>query len=161
MPGGPLAILGPDDLSNLSVGYRLKVEFGFSFRAWFTECTGLSAQREVLAVEEGGINDRVHQLPKRIKYTPVVLRRGLGDNRLWYWFEKGMYDGSVLRVHISIFIFNSDYSMMKTWLLFSAFPTHWTGPDLKTNSNQIAVESLELVHEGMTTTEWLPTLMSA
>jgi phage tail-like protein len=143
------------------VGYRLKVEFGVSFKAWFTECTGLSAQREVLTLAEGGINHKVHQLPKRVTYTPVVLRRGLGDNQLWSWFEQGLYDACVLRRHVTIFLFNTDYSRMRTWELLNAFPTKWNGPDLKTDSNQIAIESLELVHEGMKVGEWQPASVSA
>ena len=44
---------------------------------------------------------------------------------------------------------------MKQWSLAGCFPVKWQGPDLKTDSNAVAIETLELVHQGMTVTDWI------
>ena len=134
--------------------FRFSVELGNTFVAWFTECSGLSVERTVVPYEEGGVNTYVHQLPDRIKYTSVTLKRGIADDVLWAWFQEGLYDGKVRRENVSILLFNTDRSKTRRWNLVRAYPTKWTGPDLRSGDNGVAVETLQIVHEGMTMTDW-------
>ncbi len=163
--GGPLAVPGVDDLRYLTVGYRLQVTFSNSFtdqqgqavssvKAWFTEISGLSADRDVQEVPEGGVNDHLTILPKGVKYGRVTLRRGIGDLRLWTWFAQGLYDCKVQRQTVTITMFNNNFSEMKQFTLKEAFPVKWSGPELKTDTNQVAVEILEFVHHGMAVADW-------
>jgi phage tail-like protein len=146
--------LAPEsDLAPIA-GFRFGVEIGGTTVAWFTECSGLGVERTVYPHEEGGVNTHVHQLPDRLKYTSVSLKRGIADASLWEWFQEGIYDGKVRRENVTILLFNTDRSKAKRWNLSRAFPTKWTGPDLKTGDNNAAIETLELVHEGMTITDW-------
>lgn len=142
------------DAINPVAGFRFGIELGGKKVAWFTECSGLGVERSVFSYEEGGANDCVHQLPDRIKYTPIVLKRGIADGVLWEWFQEGIYDGKVKRQPVSILLYNVDRSKVKRWNLRDAFPVKWNGPELRTDSNDIAVESLELVHHGMEMTGW-------
>jgi len=135
-------------------GFRLGVEIGGETVAWFTECGGLSVGRTVFPYEEGGINTHVHQLPDRIKYTAVTLKRGIADGTLWDWFQEGLYDGKVRRENVSILLYSTDRAKVKRWNLARAYPTQWTGPDLRTGDNNVAIETLRIVHEGMTVTDW-------
>lgn len=90
------------------VKFRFAVQIKGQTVGWFTECSGLSVERETVPRPEGGTNDFVHQLPGRVKQSRVTLKRGLADNALWKWFEKGLYDGKVERYNISIILYNSD-----------------------------------------------------
>ncbi len=159
MPADPPVILERGDMPHIVVGYRIKVTIGTSgpANAWFTEISGLTAEREVFPYEEGGVNDHVHHLPKGVKYGRVTLRRGVGDQALWDWFcgdKTGLYTAKVLRQDVTIVLFSSDYTSHKQWKLKKAFPVKWTGPELKADSNQIAIEAIEFVHEGYEIDDW-------
>ena len=136
------------------VGFRFGVEIAGIIEAWFTECSGLSVERETLPVEEGGVNDYVHKLPDRIKYTTVTLKRGVAENALWDWFSQGLYDGKVERKNVSIVLYNNDRSQARRFNLVNAYPTRWQAGEMRTEGNQAFVETLEIVHHGLTITAW-------
>ena len=135
-------------------GHRFGIEIEGIIQGWFTDCGGLTIERKIESHREGGVNDYVHHLPGRVEYTNVTLKRGVADNALWDWFQKGLYDGKVERRGVSIILYNQDYSKAKRWNLRDAYPVKWTGPELRTDNNQAAVETLELVHHGMEMTDW-------
>ena len=87
----------PTDFPEPAADFRLRVEIANVWVAWFTECSGLGAERETLPVPEGGVNDHVHELPKGVKYPRVSLKRGLADEQLWSWFQEGLYDCKIVR----------------------------------------------------------------
>ncbi len=136
------------------VKFRFAVQINGVTVGWFTECSGLSVERETVSHTEGGTNDYVHQLPGRVKQSRVTLKRGLADNALWSWFEKGLYDGKVERHNISIILYNSDLTKKKQWDLANAYPVKWSGPDFQSDSNQATIETVELVHHGLKMIDW-------
>jgi phage tail-like protein len=142
--------------------------------AQFDECSGLSMEREVKEVREGGTNDFEWLLPGQIKYGPVTLKRGITYNReLWRWFRWGMLDGQVWGVHtvpgasmaisllkmagvivpqgthMSIILGTVDGKKARHWDLIGAMPVKWTGPSMQAGSDQVAVEELEIRHQGI------------
>jgi len=144
----------PDGFPEPAGDFRLRVEIAGAWAGWFTECSGLGAERETLPVAEGGVNDHVHQLPKGVKHSRVTLKRGLADEQLWNWFVEGLYDLKIKRQNVTIALFSTDFSQVKKWDLAEAYPVKWTGPGLKTDGNQVAVEMLELVHNGLRMQAW-------
>jgi len=116
--------------------------------AQFSECGGLALEREVIPYEEGGVNDYVHHLPGRLKRANITLKRGIADVALWTWFRKGMYDGSVQRLQVTILLYKADGTPFNAWHLPDAYPIGWTGPDLKTGENQVAVETITIGQGG-------------
>ena len=146
--------LAAEDALAPVAGFRFGVEIGGEMVAWFTECSGLGVERTVYPYEEGGVNTHVHQLPDRLKYTGVSLKRGIADASLWEWFQEGIYDGKVRRENVTILLFNTERTKAKRWNLTRAYPTKWTGPELRAGDNNAAIETLELVHEGMAVTDW-------
>lgn len=139
------------------IKFRFAVKIKDVTVGWFTECAGLSVERETVSHAEGGINDYVHQLPGRVKQSRITLKRGLADNALWDWFQAGLYDGKVERHNISIILYNSNLTQKKQWDLDNAFPVKWTGPDFQSDSNQTSVETLEIVHHGLKMIDWANT----
>jgi phage tail-like protein len=132
------------DPADLIAKFRFGVEIQGVVVGWFTECGELSLEREVIPLKEGGVNDYVHQLPSRVSYSAITLKRGLADNVLWDWFQKGLYDGKVELHNVSIVLYGGDRAETRRWNLVDAYPVKWTGPELKGDSDDLAVETLEI-----------------
>lgn len=143
------------------LAYKYYIQIEGVVVAEFLECSGLNAEREIKTYAEGGVNDFVHQLPGRMKYTNIVLKRGFTYSReLWRWFSTGLYNAQVLRLNLSIVLGNAEGLTVKHWDVLSAFPAKYTGPNFKSDSTQAAVETVELAHHGLNMTTEIMTPMS-
>ncbi len=115
----------------------------------FAECSGLQAEISLEEVEEGGLNEYTHKLPKGTKYTNLTLKKGIIDkDDLWKWFQDAV-NGKITRKNGYIALRNTKGEEKIRWKFIKAFPVKWTGPDLKGDSTTIAVETLELAHNGI------------
>ena len=131
------------------LGLRFWLQLGQVEIAGFKECTGLKIETEVFEYPEGGLNTYTHKLPVRAKYTNITLKRGLDETQdLFQWYVKAM-NGQIKRQNISIIVYDSLGNQVQKWDLQRAFPCKWTGPDLKTDAGAIAIETLEIAHEGL------------
>lgn len=129
--------------------YRFMVEIDGMLVAGFTEVSGLALETEYEEVTEGGVNHFTHRLPKRTKTQPLVLKRGLTiTNALWDWYAD-VVDGFVERKSGSVILFNELEFEVRRWNFYDAYPYKWSGPDLNASSSAVAIESLELVHNGL------------
>lgn len=116
-----------------------------------SEVSGLQIEIETENYREGGVNNFVHSFQKGIKYQPLVLKRGVTDpDFLWYWYTN-VRKGVIKRKNVAIILMDSTgtYTHIRTWTFENAYPIKWTGPALKADSNTIAFESIELVHQGI------------
>jgi phage tail-like protein len=116
----------------------------------FRECTGLAAEIECKDYNEGGVNDYVHKLPTRMKYPNLVLKRGVTyEDALLKWLWSVQRE--LVRGNVTIQLMGPDLDRegVRTWVFSNAFPVKWTGPNLNAGSNQIATETLEIVHTGL------------
>ncbi len=146
----PVATVGPKLRTDPVLGFGFAILMMKFIRGWFTECSGLTIEREVKDQIEGGVNDYVHQLPGRVKQNRITLKHGLAGSELWDWFQKGLYDGNVERHNISIILYSPTLGVNKWWDVKDAYPVKWSGPTLNTGGNDVMVEALELVHHGLT-----------
>ena len=136
-------------------GFRFAVSVqGKEIKGWFTECSGLTISRKLEPQPEGGVNNFVHQLPGRIEQSRVTLKHGLAGNELWDWFQEGLYDGNVTRKTVTIKLYSTDLKQFREWTLDQAYPVKWTGPTLNSANNEVAIETLELVHHGLQMKDW-------
>jgi phage tail-like protein len=160
--------------SDVSPAWKFYVEVLGVFVAEFQECSGLGMERELEEVTEGGTNDFIWLLPKHIKHSTIVLKKGITYNReLWRWFRWGQFDGQVwgfstipgasmaisllkrlgivvpMGTSVSIVLGTVDGKVAKHWDLIGAIPVKWTGPDMKADSNEAAIETLEIRHQGI------------
>lgn len=134
--------------------FKFWVEMKSIVVAEFKECSGLRLERSVEPVEEGGVNDRVHQLPGRNKYSNIVLKYGvMQTDELWKWYQEGLLDGKVKRINFTILLRNVKGEVVKRWSVEDAFPVKWEGPSLNVEGNQVAIETLEIVHHGLKLSE--------
>jgi phage tail-like protein len=116
----------------------------------FCEVTGLSGELEVLAHPEGGQNAFVHQLPVRHTWGRLTLKKGVVlDRILWDWFDKGLTGSLGARRDGSVSLLDPDGQLAITWGFRAALAAKWTGPELSAREGGIAIESLEIVHQGL------------
>jgi len=131
-----------------ATGFRFAVKVEGVVTGWFVKCSGLTVEREPIPYKEGGVNDYVHQLPGPITQARITLEHGLADNKLWDWFQEGLYDGKVKCRHVSVILYNPDLTQNKQWDLDNAYPLKWTGPDFQSDTDQVAIETLEIASGG-------------
>jgi phage tail-like protein len=116
----------------------------------FSEVTGLGADLEVLAHPEGGRNDYVHQLPVRHTYPKIVLSRGMvRDPGLFFWYQAGLTQSIGARRDGAIILLTASGMPALGWIFRGGLAAGWKGPQLKGGENAVAVESIEIAHEGL------------
>jgi phage tail-like protein len=130
--------------------YNFRVEIDGVTVARFRECRGLSSETDVITYREGG-DALIRQLPGLTKYSPITLTRGIVDDRsLWEWRKK-VVDGDVDRRNGSIILLAANGTEIARWSFQNGWPSKWHGPDLNAQSSDVAIETLEIVHERL---EW-------
>jgi len=115
----------------------------------FAECGGLSVEYDILPYEEGGQNAFVHKLRGRAKHPNLTLKRGVtNENALMAWFFA--CKDRAKRKDITLTMLGPDGQPVRQWGFAGAYPSKWTGPTFNAGSNNVATESLEIVHQGFT-----------
>ena len=116
----------------------------------FQEVKGLGADLEVMAYPEGGVNDFVHQLPVRHSWGRISLRRGLvRDPGLWQWYSAGLALSLGARRDGSILLMTPKGTPAMAWNFRAGLAVKWTGPDLSAMQSAVAIEGLEIAHQGL------------
>ena len=116
----------------------------------FNEVTGLTVEVEIEEYREGGLNAYVHKLAGPARYpNNLVLKHGLTDSdTLWNWHQD-VASGNIQRRNGSIILLDSAGEEQWRWNFVDAYPVRWVGPDLRAGSAEVAIETLELVHRGL------------
>jgi len=115
---------------------------------YFTEISGLSAEVEFMTYPEGGNNNFSHHLPTRVKYPNLVLKRGMTTKSdLQKWFQKSHVGAD--RTGIQLSMLDEGGERLRTWSFTNAFPIKWTGPNFNVAQSTLAVEAIEIAHEGI------------
>ena len=118
----------------------------------FTEISGLSMETEVIEYREGSSpQNSTIKMPGLQKFGNVVLKRGIvaNDNDFFLWANTAQ-GGQVERRDVTISLLNANHEPVRTWKLKSAWPCKIQAGDLKAQGNEVAIETIELVHEGLT-----------
>jgi len=116
----------------------------------FAECTGLEATMEPKTIKEGGRNWGAAQRMGNISFSTVVLKRGLTQtDDLWAWFNLVGEGAYAQRLNVSITLFDQSGKGVFSWILLKAMPIKFKAPDLNAKNNEVAIEELHLVHEGL------------
>lgn len=132
------------------LGFRFLVEIEGMEVGGFSEVSGLQVEVEVEDYREGGCNEFVHKLVGSTRYPAnLTLKHGLMDaTKLWDWHQK-VRNGQIERKNGSILLMDSAGSEVCRWNFTAAHPVRWSGPDLRANTADVALESIELVHCGL------------
>jgi phage tail-like protein len=117
----------------------------------FSECSGLTAEGDAVDYREGtDFQPNVRKLVGLRKYTNITLKRGYTqDKSLWAW-HVNIVNGIPDRRNVTIVLMNEQRQPMLRWHAENAWLNKIEAPSLKASGNEVAMESVELIHEGLT-----------
>ncbi len=133
------------------VGFHFGVEVQGVITGYFTECSGLGSEQEIVehkVITETG-QEVVMKLPGRLKWENITLKRGITSSMdIWNW-RKQVEDGNVdaARHNGSVIMYNQQLAPVARWNFENAWPVKVSGPQPKADSNEIGVEELTIAHE--------------
>lgn len=118
--------------------------------AGFSEVSGLSSETAIIEYREGSDKrNSARKLPGLTKFSNIVLKRGITtDLVLWNW-RKAIVNGVADRRSGAIILLNSEHQPMLRVKFVRGWPSKWEGPVLNAKGNEIAIETLEIAHEGL------------
>ena len=118
----------------------------------FQEVSGLDVQSEEIKYRHGDSPEfSVIKMPGMKKVGNVTMKKGTfkSDNKFWDWFNQ-IKMNTIKRVPVTISLLDEAGKPTMVWTLANAWPAKITGTDLKSDGNEVAVESIEIAHEGLT-----------
>jgi phage tail-like protein len=116
----------------------------------FSEVSGLTTDTNIIEYREGNESvGTVRKLPGLMKYNNIVLKRGWTANtKLWEWRKK-VIDGKTQRTHGAIILLDESRAEALRWNFTQGWPSKWEGPALNAKTSEVAIETLEIAHEGL------------
>ena len=131
--------------------FHFSVEWAPGTRIGFTEVTGLTMESDVIEYREGS-SPLFHKIkqPGLQKLTNITCKRGMfqGDIEFNEWMDT-ISMNTVERRDVTIKLLNENHEPVMTWRALRAWPLKVEGPGLKASGNEVAIESIELAHEGL------------
>jgi phage tail-like protein len=128
--------------------FKFRVEIDGLIVAAFSEVSGLESETTVVEYRTGA-DHVMRKLPGLTKYPNIVLKRGITDDmELWNW-RKRIVDGNPDRRNGSIVLQDDQGQDKVRWNFYDGWPCKYDGPNLNAKSNDVAIETLELAHEGL------------
>lgn len=136
---------------NIYRAYNFILDLGGGTVGYFTEVNFMGIKVPYFEYREGGAGPAVRKLPGRVSYSDIELKWGLTEStEMWDWLMSAI-KGEVVRKNISIILRDTDGQKEVTrWDLENAWPCCWTGTQLNALSNEAAIETLCITHEGLT-----------
>ena len=130
--------------------FRFMVEIDDKNVASFSDVSGLGSEIEFEEFKEGGVNEFAYKLLKSVKYSNLVLKRGMIDSDyLFNWYKK-ILEGKFEARKVEIILKDpKEGNDLKSWSFKNAYPVKWVVSDLNAQGNSILIETLELAHQGM------------
>lgn len=131
--------------------FHFEVKFG-SGVVLFQEVSGLDAEAEVIEYRAGSSKEfSTVKMPGLKKYGNVTMKKGVfkSDNKFWDWFNQ-IKMNTIKRETVTISLLDESGAATMVWTLTNAWPTKISGTDLKSDDNEVAVETIEIAHEGLT-----------
>jgi phage tail-like protein len=120
-----------------------------SAQAGFSECTGLDSALQVEEYREGGDNAVTRKFPTRASSGNLKLRRGVvKDDALWQW-HLSYLQGRGKRRDGTVILQDSLQRPVRVWHFVRGMPVKWSGPAMHAMQGQVAIEELEIAHEGL------------
>jgi phage tail-like protein len=130
--------------------FHFTVQWGGT-RIGFSEVTGLTQENQAIEYRDGSFPEYSSiKMPGLRKFTNIVLKRGVikSDNEFLLWLSTVKLN-KVERRDLIISLLNENHEPVMTWKAHNAFPVKSEGPQLKASGNEVAIESIEVAHEGL------------
>jgi len=131
--------------------FHFQVEWGGT-RIGFTEVSGLTVELQTIDYREGNaLEYQVTKMPGIPQYSNITLKRGVfrSDNEFFQWLNTVKLN-NIERRDLTISLLDEEHNPIVVWKIKEAFPCKVEGPSLNSTGNEVAMESIELCHEGLT-----------
>lgn len=132
------------------VKFHFQVDWGGT-KIGFTEVSGLDVETEVVEYREGASPEYSKiKMPGMQKFSNITLKRGTfkSDNEFYQWWNTVKLN-TIERRDITIKLLNEEHEPVVVWKVKNAWPSKIQSTDLKADGNEVAIESMEIVHEGL------------
>lgn len=133
--------------------FRFRVEVEGIQQAGFSEVSGFDASLSVIEYREGNEVITPRKMPGLAKYGNITLKWGVTDSLDMYNWMAESIQGKIARKTVTIIAINEEGADVATWQVIEAWPSKYSAPGFNGSGNEVAIESLELAHEGMTRTK--------
>lgn len=130
--------------------FHFKVEWGGK-NVGFSEASGLTQELQLIEYRDGNSPDySTIKMPGLHKYNNITLKRGIAksDNDFFKWLNTVKLN-TIERRDLTISLLNESHEPVMVWKAHNAFPVKVEGPGLKSSGNEVAIESIEIAHEGL------------
>lgn len=115
----------------------------------FSECGGLEMSMQPEEYKEGGNNSHILKFPSRVTWSNITLKKGVGSGTaLWDW-HYGFAEGKGKRRDGIIVLLTDLHAPNNVWHFRRGLPVKYTGPALNAMQNNVAIEAIEIAHEGI------------
>lgn len=134
------------------VSFSFYVDIQGTVVGTFRECSGMGSETELVEAKESDKGKLVYmKIPGALKWENISLKRGITDSMdIWKWrkqVEQGDVKGA--RKNGSIIMYDQTNSEIARWNFISGWPRKVSGPNFNAQNNEIGIEELEIVHEGI------------
>jgi len=132
-------------------GFRFKVQIDGITKAGFREASGLDAANDAVDYRDGDEPTRLRKLAGLQKFSNITLKRGITtDQDLWKW-RSTIMDGKIKdnSKNGQIIVLDDEGNEAAEWTFTDGWPTKWTGPTFNATANEVAIDTLEITHEGL------------
>ncbi|MCX6006834.1 MAG: phage tail protein [Chloroflexi bacterium] len=135
------------------VSFSFFVEIQGQLTGTFRECSGLGSETELIEAKEVIAKGKIKymKIPGALKWDNISLKRGITDSmEIWNW-RKQVEQGDVNRARKdgSIIMYDQTNTEIARWNFKDGWPRKVSGPTFNAQNNDIGVEELEIVHEGI------------
>ncbi|HYR11132.1 MAG TPA: phage tail protein [Longimicrobium sp.] len=134
-----------DPLRNM----RFRLEIDGITQAGFSEVSGFDITVDPIDYREGNEPTHVRKLPGLTKYGNVTLKWGITDSTELFDWHRRIVDGTIERKNLAIVVIDEGGSDKARFEVVEAWPTKYDPMDLNAKGNDVAIETLELVNEGV------------
>ena len=130
--------------------FRFEVDLGTELtKVAFQEVTGMDVENQI--IEDRKSNSclfSIEKMPGITKYGNITMKRGIfvNDNTFWNWHQE-IAMNTIKRRTVLIKLLDEKGAVTMQWTLNNAWPTKITSTDLKSDGNEVAVDTLEIAHE--------------
>ncbi len=132
--------------------FRFRIEIDGINVAGFSDVTIPDSTTDVVPYREGTDPTHERKLSGLTKYGNITLKKGLTDSMDLYYWRKSVEDTGAInaRKSISLVLIDEEGNDKSRWNIEAAWPTKYTPSGFSAKANEVFIESLEIVHEGIT-----------
>ncbi|MFK8006925.1 MAG: phage tail protein [Saprospiraceae bacterium] len=129
--------------------FKFSVDWGSQKNIAFQEVSGMEVESQI--IEYRGSNSPEYatvKMPGIVKYGNITMKRGIftADNLFWKWYDQ-INMNTIKRQTVTIKLLDEKNKVQVTWTLHNAWPTKITATDLKSDANEVAIDTIEIAHE--------------